>query len=846
MKSAAPYSMKRTHPRRASSATRAAFALLPLVAILLAPTVAHAAAPQGAIDSYVINAMGVSAAIDQANNNENGAFEKLLESYTLDTTSKLQEKSAEFHELQSQFDSKLVSIQKVRDSIKYELGGLQHRLGTKDQNAASSSAPALDQMYDDMDVIGSKVVELMRRTEGVLTRVGEYNRLALKGHSGDAQSKEDDGDSVMIEAIGLETRLENVLKEELQRRDRYNATMIQAGTSTASDEDDTTSATESDITATHDNDANVPIDTSSDSSSTTPSPYITLTQLDQLLSPKSVIVPSETTLKNSLSNLANQLVQQRLSINDAMWNTRLSQIPNRYEKEFTALQQKMKKGQATNTCLAIPQATEMVGRALQEHYHDGTDLVDVAKYETGGSVVYELTSASYVPPPRTTNAQSTAGGSGNKRAVYEYEKQNMFDDQTEEMYHQQQAMLHQDAMGKISLSNQFLEMMEKLNGWEWYTSFQFDNLRQYLPQDWERVLDGMSDRIGEGRSWSEYTPRGAMDALVPDYVYHSLGMSNDANFGKVFGRTASPEVAISAGYDKSGSAVAGGAGGWTSKPMGHCYPLSMRSEDDPALSLLSRMEGDLEYEVDTSILAGPKYTVRLPHAVHIDAVTLEHRSFPLSKGSLEHGGWRGGESAPRWVRVVGFPPCSNEVEVDEADECGVRGFDITQPIDLGSFEYQRITVTGREDDYGGSDDDDDEEGNDAFAGGRRRSIQTFAVKGGTWKPSSLLGDEDISIPVEAYDSADPRQCSEDSSCGAPPLEEEPEPEESLPAAGQCAPPKDEDSEPSCGGDDTTSVSSSGSSNAQRQVVEAVSFIIEENWGNSEYTCLYRVRVHGDA
>ena len=66
--------------------------------------------------------------------------------------------------------------------------------------------------------------------------------------------------------------------------------------------------------------------------------------------------------------------------------------------------------------------------------------------------------------------------------------------------------------------------------------------------------------------------------------------------------------------------------------------------------------------------------------------------------------------------MVGYPPCK-EVDEDEEDECGERGFDISRPIDLGSFEYQRITVTGREDDYGGSDNDGEEEGgNDAFWG----------------------------------------------------------------------------------------------------------------------------------
>jgi hypothetical protein len=33
---------------------------------------------------------------------------------------------------------------------------------------------------------------------------------------------------------------------------------------------------------------------------------------------------------------------------------------------------------------------------------------------------------------------------------------------------------------------------------------------------------------------------------------------------------------------------------------------------------------------------------------------------------------------------------------------------------------------------------------------------------------------------------------------------------------------------------------------ERNIVAAVSFIIEENWGNPEYTCLYRVQVHGYA
>ena len=191
----------------------------------------------------------------------------------------------------------------------------------------------------------------------------------------------------------------------------------------------------------------------------------------------------------------------------------------------------------------------------------------------------------------------------------------------------------------------------------------------------------------------------------------------------------------------------------------------------PALGLLSChvVEAALfeneEDTADASLLVGPKFTVRLPYAVHIDVVTLEHRSFPLSPSSSLENEKKGGESAPRWVRVVGFPTwCPTTTKDEMEDECGVRGFDISKPIDLGSFEYQRITVTGREDDYGGSDGTEDENGeNDPWSGRRRRrSIQTFAVNGGKWKPSSLFGNdasEDSLKEKEDYvASADPTQC----------------------------------------------------------------------------------------
>eukprot|EP00579_Thalassiosira_antarctica_P019866 CAMPEP_0201966718 /NCGR_PEP_ID=MMETSP0904-20121228/11608_1 /ASSEMBLY_ACC=CAM_ASM_000553 /TAXON_ID=420261 /ORGANISM="Thalassiosira antarctica, Strain CCMP982" /LENGTH=103 /DNA_ID=CAMNT_0048514011 /DNA_START=111 /DNA_END=423 /DNA_ORIENTATION=+ len=62
---------------------------------------------------------------------------------------------------------------------------------------------------------------------------------------------------------------------------------------------------------------------------------------------------------------------------------------------------------------------------LARHYIDGTNLVDHTSYESGGSVVYKLTSAAYVPSPR--NDGLVGGVTGRRRAAYEYEKRRMFD-----------------------------------------------------------------------------------------------------------------------------------------------------------------------------------------------------------------------------------------------------------------------------------------------------------------------------------------------------------------------------------------------------------------------------------
>ena len=86
--------------------------------------------------------------------------------------------------------------------------------------------------------------------------------------------------------------------------------------------------------------------------------------------------------------------------------------------------------------------------------------------------------------------------------------------------------------------------------------------------------------------------------------------------------------------------------------------------------------------------------------------------------------------------MVGYPPCGGDTveysasdEDDEEESCSSLGFDVDRPIDLGTIEYERITVTGRGDDYGAGGDDEETQYSDQDIK-RRRSIQTFVVKGG--------------------------------------------------------------------------------------------------------------------
>jgi len=706
--------------------------------------------------------------------------------------------------LQSLLSDKLAILRERQSSLQAELN----------DNTVDTTVPyemgSTEAVHESMDDVSLKLLALIQRTEDVMRRVGQYNRAELLGSS-DGSSNNENNHS----GSGLQERLTNVKKDEIERRDRFLKTTQQQQQESSGDHDD---SSEDDDDESHTTSANIKND------------YMTITQLDQLLSTTNILTPSENELKSKLTALAMNMMEQRTSNDADFWKNHFATLPRMIQEHVQHQRQqqvllKSNGGDNDGECIHIPSAVQLVANALALHYQDGgVGMMDVASYENGGSVMYELTSSPYQPSPRNNIHVGQAD-----------EQEFGVDKATERMYHEQQ---HNDMMMMMNggesgggITQKIDTEIDKIDIWNWYTNFKLDSIRKYLPNDWERALDRLSSSGYLGTStnnWGEYTPRGIVDAIIPDYIYHAFGISNTASYGSVYGRTASPEVAITAGYSKVGGGA--GGGGWSAKALGNCYPLSMRPEHDPVLSLLSRDAHsmgaeDMDGEEDSSIssLVGPKYTVRLPYPIHIDAVSVEHRAIPLPQRVLNDG-VRGGESAPRWVKVVGFPPCDdgngNLIEADDEEECDKLGFDISQPIELGSFEYHPVTVSGREDDYGGGDVEETSS-SDSDSDRRRRSIQTFAVKGGKVKASGM---EETGGDADSLSSDEPDFEVEDYEI----------------PAGSCAPPKEPDDVPSCGGD-----MSSSSDESERQVVSAVSFIIEENWGNNDYTCLYRVRVHGE-
>ena len=147
-------------------------------------------------------------------------------------------------------------------------------------------------------------------------------------------------------------------------------------------------------------------------------------------------------------------------------------------------------------------------------------------------------------------------------------------------------------------------------------------------------------------------------------------------------------------------------------------------------------------------------TIRLPYPVKVSAVTIDHASSLLLDASSEVS------SAPRKIRVIGYPPC--------ADDCRGLGFDLSKGIVLATIDY-------------------DKDG---------RHIQTFETTG---SDRTSVGECVESKEIQG-------------SCSAPPQFDVATPDVS---------------------------ESTGE-------VSGIKLEVISNWGVYDYTCLYRLRVHGQA
>lgn len=192
-----------------------------------------------------------------------------------------------------------------------------------------------------------------------------------------------------------------------------------------------------------------------------------------------------------------------------------------------------------------------------------------------------------------------------------------------------------------------------------------------------------------------------------------------------------------------------------------------------------------------------KITLRLGNPISIHNVTIDHYpGLPSAHDVNDEEGNVINSSAPRYFRVVGYPSCE-EKDLDSLD-CLKLGFNRKKPILLGSFEYKRVLSNVSV------------ESDDAQAEYPRRSTQSF-----------VLASAAISSSSSSSCNANVPSCSmEDTQSGDMP--------ESPRVEGSC----------------TSDMSSCGES-SDIPVVAAVSFFIDENWGNENFTCIYRIRVHGE-
>ena len=329
-------------------------------------------------------------------------------------------------------------------------------------------------------------------------------------------------------------------------------------------------------------------------------------------------------------------------------------------------------------------------------------------------------------------------------------------------------------------------------------------IRSYIPQDWERLFP---------TGWEEWDLDSFVSYLqvsplsyIPPFILHSLpypllSILNQINMD--------PILSTIGGGVTSGS-ITTTTGVSTSAPpetifndnihLGHCWPFAG---------------------------SNGKVTLRLSSPMIVTGVTIDHAPpvAIVSNQVKKKGLYNQGRSAPRKVSVEGFHPC------DEGDEeCFLgMGFDVTSSVQLSKFEYQLVQHQQQPDDEeetqvrqeGGEDSSSFIMDTRSSSSSRRRSSQTFDFGTGI-KPSYMTEEEE----EEEEDTMNEMQGFGGGTD---------------PSSGSCSA-----TQPSCGFDSGDGGDAAASSSAAplNSAVQALTIHVEDNWGHPDYTCIYRIRVHG--
>lgn len=249
------------------------------------------------------------------------------------------------------------------------------------------------------------------------------------------------------------------------------------------------------------------------------------------------------------------------------------------------------------------------------------------------------------------------------------------------------------------------------------------SVRKYIPEDWERLLPS---------GWKEWdiSPLAKLitspspQNIVPPYFWHSLPAPLASIIESPFQKAvpAPPETILD-----------------SNTHLGSCWKMTGSSG---------------------------RVTLTLQKSAIIDSITIDHYPWiPSAHNPKEHINQI--TSAPRFMRVQGYPPCDANEECKEQN-----GFDTEHPVLFNSFEY---TIDASLVDA------------NVFPDGSAptSSTQTFELS-----PTAFL-DEEVDEDPAGGCSAVKTTCE-----GAPPLE-----------------------------------------------VQAITLIIDSNWGHSDYTCIYRIRIN---